>query len=175
VVASFVVGQLLLIPISGMMAAAVVVLGPRLGFVYALAGSYMAALVDYGIGRLLPPSALRGRLPRLLLRASPRLAQRGMRAVATAALVPIAPFVVVNLAAGAARVRFGRFALRAGLTLTAASLAVTLVTDAFMRAVRGPDAATVAALLLALAGALVAIPVLQRRRWRRGRPRAQNG
>jgi phosphatidylserine/phosphatidylglycerophosphate/cardiolipin synthase-like enzyme/uncharacterized membrane protein YdjX (TVP38/TMEM64 family) len=170
VVAAFVAGQLLLVPVTVMMAATVVLFGPVLGFGYALLGSFTAALVGYGIGRLLPRGAARGGIARMLSRMSPRLAGRGMRALATAPLVPIAPFLIVNLAAGAARVRPTRFMLRATLTLVPASVVIALVTDAFVDAVRKPQIATVAVLLGALALALLVAPALQRRRWRRRRP-----
>jgi uncharacterized membrane protein YdjX (TVP38/TMEM64 family) len=115
VLACFGVGGLIVFPVNLLIAATVLVFGPVLGTIYALAGSMLSAIVLYEIGHKFPEGALarvigtRGEW----LRA--RVAQHGFIAVAIIRVLPLAPYSVVCLAAGAARI--GRGAYIAGTAL----------------------------------------------------------
>lgn len=84
-----------------LIAAAVAVYGPWQGMAYSWVGTLASALVGFGLGRSvadrLRPERLGGRLGRLnaLIGANGFLASLAVR------LVPFAPFVLVNMAAGA--------------------------------------------------------------------------
>jgi uncharacterized membrane protein YdjX (TVP38/TMEM64 family) len=64
-----------------------------------------SALVTYLIGRRLGAELLRNLLGPRINRISRGIARRGVLAVAAIRLVPVAPFTLVNLVAGASRVR----------------------------------------------------------------------
>src|SRR5438477_10084983 len=142
VILGFVAGGLLFVPTSALIITTALVFGPALGFAYATLGAIASALVAYGLGRALSRSRVRHVLGDALHAVSPRLTRRAVRAVVTGRLVPIAPFTVVNLVAGAAGVDFPTFMLRTGLTLAAGTLLLTPLADGFAQAVRQPGPGT---------------------------------
>lgn len=85
--------------------AAVVAFGTWLGVTCALGGILLAALASYALGRLVSLRTLRRVAGRRVFRVSRMLRRGGVAAVTTLRLVPVAPFVVFNMVAGAARVR----------------------------------------------------------------------
>jgi uncharacterized membrane protein YdjX (TVP38/TMEM64 family) len=111
----FGVGGLVVFPVNLLIAATVLVFGPVLGTIYALAGSVFSAVVLYQIGHAFPEGAL----ARLIgtrgewLRA--RVTRHGFLAIAVVRILPLAPYSIVCLAAGAARI--GRGAYIAGTAL----------------------------------------------------------
>jgi phosphatidylserine/phosphatidylglycerophosphate/cardiolipin synthase-like enzyme/uncharacterized membrane protein YdjX (TVP38/TMEM64 family) len=165
VVTAFVAGGLLLVPATGLIVGAALVFGAKLGFAYALLGSLASAFVAYGLGRALSRGRVRRLLGDVAHAVSPRLARRGVRSVATGRLLPIAPFTVVNLVAGAAGVDFRTFALRTVVTLTAGTWLLTLLADSFAEAIRRPGPGTLAALIGVVVLLLLLGPLTRRRPW----------
>jgi phosphatidylserine/phosphatidylglycerophosphate/cardiolipin synthase-like enzyme/membrane protein YqaA with SNARE-associated domain len=104
VVGLFVVGGLVVFPILLLIAATAATFGPWLGFAYAASGALASALVTYGLGALIGRRALDGLLGPRLNRVRRSIARRGVLAVAAVRMVPIAPFTLVNLVAGASRI-----------------------------------------------------------------------
>ncbi|MEO6341674.1 MAG: VTT domain-containing protein [Dokdonella sp.] len=104
VFAGFAMGGIVVFPVDLLIAATIVVFGPFTGAAYALVGSLLSAEVVYEIGRRLPASAfvrvMGARGERLRL----RIVGYGFAAVAFVRLVPIAPYSIVSLVAGAARI-----------------------------------------------------------------------
>ena len=105
---------------------AVLAFGPWLGFAFSLAGLVIAALATYAVGRALDPK----RVVRMM---GPRLAgivdvlrRRGLIAMTAMRLVPLAPFVVEGLAAGALRIRLWHFAVGSALGMAPGTLAATV-------------------------------------------------
>jgi uncharacterized membrane protein YdjX (TVP38/TMEM64 family) len=126
VIAAFIAAGLAFVPVTIMIAACGALFGPRLGLAYGLVGAFTAATTYYAIGR-------RAGQPVIDRFAGPRLrahlhaiARRGLLAVAVLRLLPIAPHVVVGLAAGAMRIRFRDYLLGTMLVIT--PLATVLVT-----------------------------------------------
>ncbi|MEJ2328005.1 MAG: phospholipase D-like domain-containing protein [Chromatiaceae bacterium] len=76
------------------------------GAAYALAGSTLAAAVSDGLGSSLGRPTVERRSGGSLHRLSERLARRGILTIITVRVVPVAPFTVVNLFAGASHIRF---------------------------------------------------------------------
>ena len=98
------------VPVTIMIIACGVAMGTWLGVMCALLGSALAALGSFAIGRWLGGDAI----DRLLWsdRAKSiheRIASRGAVAVAVLRIVPVAPFFVVNLVAGATKIRLRDF------------------------------------------------------------------
>jgi uncharacterized membrane protein YdjX (TVP38/TMEM64 family) len=92
-------------PVTILIAATGAAIGPWLGLAYGTAGALASALVTYAIGAKFGAGALRGLLGARLDRIRERLARQGVIAIAAIRLVPVAPFTLVNLAAGAAEIR----------------------------------------------------------------------
>ena len=75
--------------------------GPWLGFAYAAAGALASAIVAYGVGALAGRQTLEDLMGPRLNRVRRSITRRGVLAIAAVRMVPIAPFTLVNLAAGA--------------------------------------------------------------------------
>jgi phospholipase D1/2 len=159
---AFVVGGLMFVPVTIMIASCGALFGPWLGLAYALAGAFGGAAVYHLIGR---------RAGRVLIDtlAGPRLrarlrdvAKRGLLAVAVLRLLPIAPHVVVGLAAGAARVSFRDYMLGTMIVMTPGAVALVMLGH---EATGG--AATLWSSLSIAAGmvTLVVIGIVLARRW----------
>ena len=91
--------------------AAVLAFGGGLGFAYAMAGVLVAALATYFAGRRLRRDRVRGLPQGKLNRLSEALRHRGLPAVIAVRLVPLAPFAVVGVVAGAIRIKLWHYAL----------------------------------------------------------------
>jgi len=113
--ACFGVGGLLVFPVNLLIAATVLVFGPVLGTIYALAGSMLSAILLYEIGHKFPEGALARLIGTRGEWLRERVARHGFLAVAVVRVLPLAPYSIVCLAAGAARI--GRRAYIAGTAL----------------------------------------------------------
>jgi len=134
---------------------AVIAFGPWKGFVYGLAGMLLAGLASFLPGRLVRRDTVRRLAGPRINRLSAALYHRGALAVAIVRMVPIAPFVVVNLVMGAMRIRPHHFVIGSILGFLPGMLAATVLSDQ-MAAAAGDRAAlnawTVGAAALAIAG-----------------------
>ena len=108
--------------------AALLVFGAWLGFVYAMTGIMVAALVTFFAGRLLRRDTVR-LAGRKLDRLSAVLRQRGLLAMTAVRLVPLAPFPVVGLVAGAIRGKLWHYTLGTFLGNLPGVLAATVFAD----------------------------------------------
>ena len=162
--AAFVAAGLVLVPLTLLIAATMVVFDPIIGAVYALAGALASAATTYWLGRslghdVLQRSASAARLSRMLGRG-------GVAAVAAVRLVPVAPFTIVNLLLGAARIGFGTFVAGSALGLLPGIVVLGLAVDRTQAAIREPNAVSFG-LLGALVLAVAALVTLVRRRLER--------
>ena len=74
------------------------------------------------------------------------LSKHGILSVIALRTVPIGPFIVVNLLAGATRVRYSDYLAGTAIGLIAPLLAVTLGADRFLAALQDPGPKSLAAL-----------------------------
>jgi len=164
--AAFLAGGLVIFPVNVLIAASILIFGPWRGALYAVLGCTLSAWLLYEIGRRIPNNRLHDWLGSRLDRVRARLAWRGVLAVALVRAVPIAPYSIVNLAAGAARI--GRTAYLAGTVI--GMLPGIIVSAAFLdrllAAIDDPGPLTVAALIVAavLAALLISTVAMIRRR-----------
>lgn len=107
----FVVGGMIFFPVTLLIVVTAAIFGPWLGFLYALTGTLMSAGLSYGLGRVVSENTLSAMLGPRLDRIRTRIARSGLFAVVAARMVPVAPFTLVNMVAGATRVRFWDFML----------------------------------------------------------------
>jgi phospholipase D1/2 len=130
---------------------AIVALGPWWGFTCAFSGMMVAAAVTFFAGRRLDRSLVRRLAGRRLGRLSRFLYDRGTLAIAAVRLVPIAPFAVVNVVAGAMGVRAGRFLAGTALGLLPGTLVATLFGDELTRWLRNPSSINIGVCAAAVA------------------------
>jgi uncharacterized membrane protein YdjX (TVP38/TMEM64 family) len=115
VIAIFVIAGLVAFPVTLLIAATAATFGPLVGFAYAATGALMSAVVTYGIGAGIGRQVLHDVLGPRLNRVRRSVAKRGVLTIATVRLIPIAPFTLVNLAAGASRIPFQDYVLGTAL------------------------------------------------------------
>jgi len=162
-VAAFAVASLAMVPVTALTVAAALVFGWPLGFATAMIGSVLGACAGYLVGRVLWRDSVRRLAGRRLDGLNRALARRGLLAVATVRLIPVAPFTVVNLVAGASRIGFRDFALGTVLAMTPGTLLLALTADRAAAAWREPEPTHVGVALL-LASLLVGAMIVLRRR-----------
>jgi len=106
-VAAFMVLVLGLVPRTLLAAAAGLMFGPLAGAAYIVAGALLGALLAFGIGRYLGRDfvAVQAQLSRL----DGWLSRRGVVAVVTVRVLPVAPFGLVSYAFGTSGVRLGAY------------------------------------------------------------------
>jgi phosphatidylserine/phosphatidylglycerophosphate/cardiolipin synthase-like enzyme/uncharacterized membrane protein YdjX (TVP38/TMEM64 family) len=151
VLAIFVGGTLLLFPVTVLIAATAAAFGPWLGFVYATTGTLTSALVAYGIGVLIGRDALADVLGPRLNRIRQRIRRRGVLAVAVVRLVPVAPFGIVNLAAGASEIRLLDYVLGTLIGMVPGIIALAALGHQITRMLTQPSIESFAWLALAVA------------------------
>ncbi len=116
----------------------VVAFGAWLGFVYAMSGILIAAIATYYAGRLLDPATVRKLAGTKLTRVSEVLRQRGLIAVTALRLVPLAPFAVEGLVAGAIRIKLWHLTLGTAIGILPGTLVTTVFGDQLEEALRNP-------------------------------------
>jgi uncharacterized membrane protein YdjX (TVP38/TMEM64 family) len=117
VVAVYVLGGLIMLPVMGLSAATAIVFKPAIAVATSFTGTMLSAALLYALGARF----LRGRTQQLFGARAERIekafSRQGVVAVASVRMVPLAPFTVVNLAAGAIGVRFRDYMLGTALGL----------------------------------------------------------
>jgi uncharacterized membrane protein YdjX (TVP38/TMEM64 family) len=134
-------------------------------FAYVLTAALGSSALGFVGGHLLSRGAIEGLSGSLLEQLSKRLAERGTVAVALLRLVPIAPFAVFNLVAGASHLNFRQFMVGSLLGLAPGLGAITLFSSTLWGAITAPSWTNIA-VAVALGGAL-ALLAWQVKRWLR--------
>ena len=163
VVGAYIVGGLAVIPVTAMIALTGIVFGPVLGFVYALVGETLAAIFIYFLGLKLGRATVRRVAGKRINELSRRIAKRGLIAVIVVRMLPIAPFTIINLIAGASHISFRDFLLGTVIGMAPGTLILVLFVDRIVAAVRDPGALTFTLLALIAGVALGGTLLLQRR------------
>ncbi|HSA82446.1 MAG TPA: VTT domain-containing protein [Geminicoccaceae bacterium] len=168
VLLAYTLSSLVLVPVNLLIAATGAAFGPLLGFGYAVLGSLVAAAVVFGVGRALGSDPVRRFAGRRVNAVSRRLDRHGLLAMALLRLLPIAPFGVVNLVAGAAEMRFRDFLLGSLIGMAPGIALMTLFGDRLGVWLRRPDPVNLAILVGAALAVLALALVLGRWARRRG-------
>ncbi len=149
----YVVAGLLSVPLTLLVIVTVIVFGAWQGFLFGLGGALLSAVCNFALGRWLAGDLVRRVAGKRLNKLSEKLAKRGILTIVTLRLVPIAPFGVINLVAGASRVRLKDFILGSVIGLSPGLLAISVFSDQVIATIRKPDLGAFA-VLAAVAGAL---------------------
>ncbi len=153
VILLFVLLGLIMFPVMVLIAVTAAVFGAWPGVLYAAAGSLASALATYAIGRWLGPRGLRQFFgPRLNL-ITRSFARKGIPTVTLVRLVPVAPFSIVNLVAGAICIPAVDYLLGTAIGLAPGLAVMSLLGDQAIELIREPTLMAVGTLvgLLALA------------------------
>jgi uncharacterized membrane protein YdjX (TVP38/TMEM64 family) len=155
ILAAYLIGSLLLFPITLLILATAIVFGPVLGVVYSFAGCLLGAAATYAVGYFMGKDFVQRIAGRKWARVEQKIGQSGVMAVATVRLLPVAPFTIVNIVSGAFKVPVRDYFLGSLLGLAPGILVINFFAHQFARAMRNPGAGS-----YMLLGASVVLTVL---------------
>ena len=118
---------------------AVVAFGPLLGFLYAMLGIEVSAWVTFYAGQKLDRSTVRRVAGAKLNSILDVLRHRGLLAITALRLVPLAPFAVEGVVAGAVRVKLWHFMLGTAIGILPGTLTSTVFGDLLQTWLEDPD------------------------------------
>ena len=163
VIAAFVIGGLLIMPVTALIIISVLVFGSLAGFFYALLGSVISAMSGYGLGSMLGKNALRELAGNRINQVSRQLAERGILTMCVVRIVPVAPFTIINLVAGASHIRFRDYLLGTLIGMTPGIFGITLLTDRVQTTITSPDWQSLLSLIVVAVVFFAAAYLLSRR------------
>ncbi len=151
------------IPATLLHVAAILIDGPVGGLAVAALGSGMNAALTFAAGRRLGRDTVRRWAGPNLNRVARRLAKRGARSVAVVRALPITPFSVEGLVAGACGVRWGDYALGTLLGALPNLLVTALAVSTLRHALEAQTVASAALAALVFASLGIIAVLLARR------------
>lgn len=167
VLAGFLVGGLLVLPVTLMVVLTVAAFGPVTGFLYALGGATLSGTLSFAIGRALGHRQVARLTGSRLHAVSLRLRDAGVTAVAAARMLPVTHFTIVSLVAGATHIRARDFIAGTILGMAPGIGAIALFFEGFSAATREPglwQLAWLAGVSLAILAVLLGVRAIARRR-----------
>jgi len=136
-VAAFAILAFVGIPQFMLIAAAVVAFGPWTGFAYSWIGTMVSSLVGFYLGRVAGARTLASFSGEGLKRFIELVGRNGFFASLIVRLVPSAPFIVVNMAAGVTPMRVLDFAVGTGLGIVPKIALTCFAGNSLARVMRG--------------------------------------
>lgn len=138
IVSMYTPASLVMFPRPLITLAAVVSFGPWEGLAYAMTGVLLASAVGYYAGRAFGRNTVRRFAGSKLNRVSQALQRRGVLAVTAVRLVPIAPFIVESMIAGAIHLKLWQLSVGTFFGMLPGALMATVLGDAAQSALRDP-------------------------------------
>lgn len=128
VMTGFVLGGIIVFPVTVMIVATAITFGKFYGLLYALCGAMLSAAVNFYIGRLLSRNVLKNLFQSGLLRYVNQLLKgRGMISVMIIRLLPSGPFSVTNIVMGGSDVKFRDFIAGTALAVAPAIAVIAFI------------------------------------------------
>lgn len=150
VVAAFLLGSIMIFPVSALIAATGIALGPVDGLLWALIGSLFAAVVTYEAARLLPDEVLDDWVGPWIRRLGVRFERSGIVTIMVARNIPVAPFTLINVVAGASNIRFRDYLIGTVLGMGPIIAALTILGDRLRGVLEAPTSLNIILLGLAI-------------------------
>ena len=160
VMAAYTPACLVMFPRPLITLAAVIAFGPWLGFLYSLVGIVASSVATYYIGRRMRRDTVRRLAGPKLDRMIEVLKKYGLLAMTLLRLVPIAPFAVESIVAGAIHMRLWHVMAGTAIGLLPGTLATTIFGDAIETALTGAGSVNwwlVGAAVALLGGGIVGV------------------
>jgi phospholipase D1/2 len=156
IIGIYILSNAVMFPNTVLCFATILALGTVKGFAYATGGSLIAAVAAYAVGRYWGPERIRQMQIHSLERLSVALRRGGVVQITMLRLLPLAPFSVVNLVAGAAHVRVVPFVVGTFLGLLPGNLLMTAFGRQLRRIVANPTPTEIAiTVAVAIVGSVV--------------------
>lgn len=143
VIGTFILASSIVFPVNALVIATAAAFGPALGIVYSLVGMLLGSTVTYAAGRLLGERIAKRLLGVRLNRIRQRIVAKGVISVAAVRLVPVAPFAVINFAAGASQIKLFDYLLGTLLGLVPGIAVLSFLSNQAIEAVTKPTVANI--------------------------------
>lgn len=158
-----ILSSMLAFPITLMTSVAILLFGQIFGPVYALTGAVLGAACGYGLGQRLGRPTVEKMAGRHMGHLERQLHSRGLATVIFVRIVPVAPFTLINMAAGALNFRLFDLMVGTLIGMLPATVLIAVFIDQVTAVIEQPDLPTFA-LFAAVAGALL-VAVWGGRKW----------
>lgn len=155
VVGIYVAAGFIAFPVTLLIAATAITFGTWEGLSVALTGSMSSALATYAAGRWLGADILRRVMGPRINRVARKVKNNGILAVTTMRVMPTAPFMLVNLVAGATKIRILDYAIGTFLGLAPGIVIMSVLGGRLLEMMTRPslvDIALIAGFLVIWAG-----------------------
>jgi len=162
---SLIIAAILMVPITLLAVLAGILFDASVAFGYIFSSALGASALGFISGRLLGKGLIEQFDLKRVERLSKRVAERGTIAVSILRLVPIAPFAVFNLVAGASHLSFRQFMLGSIFGLAPGLAAITLFSNTLWNAIIEPTWQTVTIALVT--GSVLVLIARLIKRWLR--------
>jgi phosphatidylserine/phosphatidylglycerophosphate/cardiolipin synthase-like enzyme/uncharacterized membrane protein YdjX (TVP38/TMEM64 family) len=163
IIGAFLLGGIACFPVTLLIVATAYAFNPWLAIICSLLGCILSAVLLYSIGRQLGRKTVARFAGKRLNRVNQLISKHGILAVAAVRMVPVAPYSLVNLAAGAVHVPFRDFVLGTLLGMSPGVVAITFFENQIEQIIHTPSASTFVVLIGILLFMLVG--VVGFRRW----------
>jgi phospholipase D1/2 len=134
----YLIGGSLFFPVTVMIVATSLLFSPVPAICLSLGGSIASAVLTFAVGHWLGRDTIRNLAGGRLNKISKMIARKGLIAVGALRLVPIAPFTLINLVAGASHIRFRDYLFGTLAGMLPGIVALTLLTDRMKAVVMEP-------------------------------------
>lgn len=162
-IGAYVVSAFIMFPRPILTLLSVIAYGPLPGFIVSMAGITASATAVYFAGRAVPKETLRKYGGEKLERTARALRKHGVIAALAVSIVPVAPFPLVGMTAGAARVKLWQYLTGVTLGMLPGTVATALFTNQLLAAL--DEEADVNYWIVAAAVIVLIVLVLIVRRW----------
>ncbi len=163
VVGAYLLAGVICFPVTILILAIAYTFDPWPAIGYSLLGCLASAIFLYAIGHQLGRKNITRFAGRRLNRVNRLISRHGVLAVAAMRMLPVAPYSLVNLAAGAVRVPFRDFVLGTFLGMSPGVFGITVFEGQLEQMIDSPSATTLAFLVGTLA--LMLLGIFGFRRW----------
>lgn len=138
ILAVYSVAGVVIAPVTALVVATGLVFPPHLAAAYSLAGCLANAAITYGIGQALGRNFVRRFAGERINDLSRRLARSGIVTMAIVRNLPIAPYSVVNMVAGASHIGFRDYMVGTCLGMLPGIIALTVFSGSILNAFMNP-------------------------------------
>lgn len=138
VLGAYVIGGFIMVPVTLLVGVTAMIYAPAWGAFYAWIGCLLSALTTFLAGSKVGKQMVRKLAGKHLNRLSRQMAKQGVLTVAMIRHIPVAPFTIVNLIAGASHIRLKDYLIGTALGMLPGILAVTLFADRLLHTIKNP-------------------------------------
>lgn len=162
-VGAFLLGGLVMFPVIVLIVLSAAVFDPFMAFGVSLAGCLGSALLVFGIGYVLGRDAVEKLSGPRISVISRQIGKHGLLSIIVTRVIPVAPFTIINLVAGASRINVGKFVVGTILGMTPGIVGMTLFGSQLVSVLQRPGPVAIGVLALIVIVVIVLGALLQRR------------